>query len=342
MSPQASPVQKPSTLAASSARFPWVAEELDAVKASLLEILTPEAMVLATRINATLKNTGKLFRPALLMLTSKACNHGSTTHDDIETAAVAELIHTATLIHDDVLDDADLRRGQATLKHLEGNRIAILAGDFLLAQASLKLSKLNNCRLVSIYAKVLADLCDGELLQLEQNKDLSTSWESYLRKTACKTATLFEACCESAGVIHQQSPEMIAQLKHYGQCLGIAFQLADDLLDFTASEKELGKPALEDLRQGILTAPVLLALRQTPQNSPELATLTQQVQAVFEDEQAIEPLLLQLKTQGWLDKTQAMAMQYVEDAIKAIRHLPASEYRDALEGLARDAVQRTK
>lgn len=332
------PPENPAKKSSLEARYPLVANELQDVKRSLLDILKPEAAILAENLQLSLSNTGKLFRPALLLLTSKACQASEITSQDIETAAVAELIHTATLIHDDVLDDAELRRGEPTLKTLRGNKIAVLSGDYLLAQASLKLSKLNNCKLVSIYAHVLSDLCDGEILQLQQQGNCLMDWSQYLRKTQCKTASLFEACTESAGVIHQQSDAIIEQLKAYGRHLGLAFQLADDLLDFTSTAEALGKPALEDLRQGIVTAPVILALQKTQgQERQKLETL---IRAVFEDSTKVLPLLETLNDLNAITQTRDLALEHSEKAVQALACLPDSPYKTALADLATHAVDR--
>jgi all-trans-nonaprenyl-diphosphate synthase len=328
------------------ARYPLVAEDLARVKTSLLAILKPEAAILAENMQLSLSNTGKLFRPALLLLTAKACGAQHATNADIETAAVAELIHTATLIHDDVLDDAELRRGEPTLKHLQGNKIAILSGDYLLAQASLKLSTLNHCRLVAIYAHVLSDLCDGELLQLQQERDVTVTWDAYLRKTQCKTATLFEACTESAGVIHQQPEAIIEALKAYGRHLGLAFQLADDLLDFTSDSEKLGKPALGDLQHGLLTAPIILALDATKHDSTAHQALTARIEDIFSQESdassdtAIQALLKTLEEEGYLEKARQLALEHAEHACQSLSVLEDTPYRQALEDLARHAVQR--
>ena len=165
---------------------------------------------------------------------------------------------SATLFHDDVIDASELRRDKKTVRAQFGEtKISVLSGDYLLAQASVKLSRLRNSRLVSIFAHVLADLMrrgsgtDPARFTIE-------SLDSYYKKTICKTASLFSAGCESAGVINRLPEERIQAMKTYGRNFGIAFQIMDDLLDYTATEAEMGKPVLDDLRNGLTNAPILL------------------------------------------------------------------------------------
>lgn len=315
------------------------------VQASLGQIVPPETELLALSITHSMRSGGKLFRPLLSLLASGAS--GSIEQPHIETAAVAELIHVATLLHDDVLDEADLRRGRATIRSQWGNKVSILSGDYLLAQASLKLSQLNNCRLVSIFATVLSNLCEGEVEQIRSSFNLDTSWESYFKKSICKTASLFSACCESAGVLNGLSEDQIQSLRQFGEKFGIAFQIIDDLLDYTSSAAQLGKPVLDDLKNGLLNAPVLLALETFPDDSDQGKHLRQLIQQIFEmesDDAALETVqqaLLELFKQAHsVEKTQALAEQYAQDARSAIGFLPDSLYYQALLDLTRYATQR--
>ena len=314
----------------------FVQKELEAVKQRVLAIAEPRALVLAEALNHSLRRTGKLFRPVILLLMVKALNPNKAVDiAAIETAAVAEMIHTATLLHDDVLDDAELRRQNPTINATQGNKLAILAGDYLLAQASWKLSQLNNCRLVAIFAEVLTSLCDGELIQLTNQNNLELSWQDYELKTFCKTASLFQACAESAAIIAQSSAHEIESLKHYGKALGMAFQLQDDLLDFTATEEELGKPVLDDVKNGILTAPVLLALQDTTLK-PQLEALISNVIETPSNENK-QALLALLHDSNALQQTAQLVQEYTQQALNSISYLADSDYKTALMTLAQQS-----
>ncbi len=322
-----------------------VQDDLVKVQESLRQIVPPETELLANSIAHTMQVRGKLFRPLLSLLASGASGKIDDPH--IETAAVAELIHVATLLHDDVLDKSDMRRGRSTVRALWGNRVSILSGDYLLAQASLKLSRLNNCRLVSIFATVLSNLCEGEVEQVRASYNLDVNWENYFKKSICKTASLFSACCESAGVLNCHTESEIQRLKLFGEKFGIAFQIIDDLLDYTSSAQALGKPVLDDLKNGILNAPILIALETFPKGSNEYQKLQGLIESLFQSE--MEPndqvasqqeLLALLDNIDAIEKTQVLAERYVREACEAIAFLPDSPYRQALFDLTCYATQR--
>lgn len=322
-----------------------VEADLVRVKESLKQIVPPETEILTQSIAHSMQVRGKLFRPLLSLLASGATGRIDASH--IETAAVSELIHVATLLHDDVLDNADLRRGHSTVRAEWGNKVSILSGDYLLAQASLKLSYLNQCRLVSIFARVLSNLCEGEVEQIRYSFSLSTTWDSYFKKSLCKTASLFGACCESAAVLNGLPEEKIQSLRLFGEKFGIAFQIIDDLLDYTSSASRLGKPVLDDLKNGILNAPVLLALEYFPIGSPEHQRLQTLIEQLFasqdnpkEQEQLTQELFSIFEACQVVEKTQALADQYAQEARELIAFLPESPYLQALMALTRYATQR--
>jgi len=324
-----------------------VQDTLVSVKESLRQIVPPETELLTQSIVYSMQAPGKLMRPVLLLLASGAS--GTIGQPHIETAAVAELIHVATLLHDDVLDEANLRRGRSTVSALWGNRVSILSGDYLLAQASLKLSQLDNCRLVSIFAKVLSNLCEGEVEQIRSSYNLTATWDSYFRKSVCKTATLFAACCESAGVLNRLSEPEIQSMRMFGEKFGIAFQIIDDLLDYTSSTEQLGKPVLDDLKNGILNAPVLLALEHFAQTPETLQRLEQLIEQLFSDEtdtatqEGVSAQILQLFSQAQVvEKTQALVDRFIQEAYESIQFLPDNVYRQALLDLTVYVTQRER
>lgn len=213
---------------------------------------------------------GKRFRPTILLLVSQAIG---TPRDSVEfakqkrLAEINEMIHTASLIHDDVIDIADTRRGSRTVHKIFGNKVAVLAGDFLLARASVLLGQLGNTKVVELISTVLEDMVHGEMMQAKAEPHELLTFEHYILKNYLKTGSLISLGCQSAAVLsgeHFESEVAIAA-RDYGRHLGVAYQLIDDLLDFTASEELLGKPALADMAQGLATAPALFAAREFPE-----------------------------------------------------------------------------
>ena len=189
----------------------------------------------------------------------------------ITLAVLTELIHSASLVHDDVIDGAQIRRGHQTVHGKWNERVAVLLGDLLFAQASICLSQLQNPQIVGIYGRVLGDLCAGEIRQLRQQYVLNVDWEIYIHKSYCKTASLFSAGCRSAAILNKSSDEIVRQLTGYGKNLGICFQIVDDLLDLTGTADNLGKKTGGDLAHGIVTAPALIVLERGDKPAEQLA-----------------------------------------------------------------------
>ena len=321
-----------------------VLTHLDQVVDSIRGIVVPDTEWLAETIMASLQSRGKMLRPLIALLASGATTvtPGQLEKKHVEMAAVAELIHVATLLHDDVLDKSDLRRGRPTIRAQWGNKVSILSGDYLLAQASLKLSQLDNCRLVGIFSNVLAKLCEGEVEQIRTTFSTEVNWPSYFNKSICKTASLFAACGESAGVINQLPEPQIQSLAQFATDFGIAFQIIDDLLDYTADEATLGKPVMDDLKNGILTAPILLALEaaETSESPLQRKRILQCLEGIFDttaDEATKKTLSAQLKNHmealNAFENTKALALKYAQQAREALAFVTESPYKAALLGL---------
>jgi all-trans-nonaprenyl-diphosphate synthase len=293
----------------------WLHVHADRVRDSLLNMVPANTALLAQALAHATARTGKLLRPKITLLAALALGHPITSAI-IDAAAVAEMIHVATLLHDDVLDDADLRRGLPTVKHRWGNHVAILAGDYLLAQASLKLSQIGNIELVALFSEVLASLCEGEVSQMQFQYDTQLTMDAYLKKCQMKTGCLFAAAAKAAAILAHASSDQKAHLANFGMAFGVAFQLLDDRLDWVASKESLGKPVMNDLRNGLVTAPVLLATH--PQVMPQVATLFQALQTTAcADTAQIDALLNTIYplVMPSLDATQAMAQQMITTAL---------------------------
>ncbi|MEL6457687.1 MAG: solanesyl diphosphate synthase [Cyanobacteria bacterium J06641_2] len=271
---------------------------------------------------------GKRIRPAIVLLVSRA----TMLQDDItprhrRLAEITEMIHTASLVHDDVVDESETRRGVDTVHSLFGNRVAVLAGDFLFAQASWYLANLDNLDVVKLLSQVIMDLATGEILQGVNRFQVDISMDTYLQKTYYKTATLFANSSKAAGVLSEVSQETAEILYEYGRNLGLAFQIVDDIFDFTSSADTLGKPAGSDLKDGHLTAPVIYALEE----KPELKTLIEQE---FEQSGDLEKALTLIKNTKGIERSRDLAREHAKLAVEHMGQLPSSPTRQTLIDMA--------
>jgi all-trans-nonaprenyl-diphosphate synthase len=279
---------------------------------------------------------GKRIRPAIVLLLARATQlDGDITPRHRRLAEITEMIHTASLVHDDVVDESATRRGVPTVHSLFDNRVAVLAGDFLFAQSSWYLANLDNLEVVKLLSRVIMDLAEGEIRQGLKHFDTTLSIEDYLEKSYYKTATLIANSAKAVGVLSEVPAPMAENLYQFGRSLGLAYQVVDDILDFTSSAEVLGKPAGSDLLSGNLTAPVLYALEEVPY----LKTLIDREFAEPEDfEQAIE---LVHASKG-ISRSRDLANHHVKHALECLAHLPASESRQALEDISEYVLRRLK
>ncbi len=267
---------------------------------------------------------GKRIRPAIVLLISRATMlQQDITQRHRRLAEITEMIHTASLVHDDVVDESDFRRGVPTIHSLFGNRIAVLAGDFFFAQSSWHLANLDNLEVVKLLSQVLMDFAVGEIQQGLKRFDVNASMDTYLQKSYYKTATLFANSAKAAGILSEVPAQMAEDLYGYGRNFGLAFQIVDDILDFTSSADTLGKPVGSDLKSGNLTAPVLLALQEKPY-------LEKLIEREFAHKDDLEQgLALILDSQG-IQKSRELAAHHAKLAVEHLAGLPPSESRQAL------------
>ncbi len=319
-----------------------VREDLDLVEQWLNSNLVDDSPFIAELLGQVFQAGGKRIRPALVLLAARATAAvpGSLTSLQTILAVLTELIHTASLVHDDVIDAASLRRGQETVNRKWSDKLAVLIGDLLFAQASVCLAKLSNPPIVGIYGQVLGDLCAGEIRQMRQQFVLAVDWDSYIQKSIWKTASLFAAGCESAAILNGCPGTAHAALKEYGLKLGICFQIVDDLLDFTGNSHTLGKSAGSDLAQGLITAPALFVLQRQDAPAAALKKLLQ-TRAVMSPEGLTQALSI-VSNGGGIEATVELAGQYAAEAREALRPLTPSLYRDTLESLSDWLLTRTK
>ncbi|MEM8804506.1 MAG: solanesyl diphosphate synthase [Cyanobacteria bacterium P01_G01_bin.38] len=277
---------------------------------------------------------GKRLRPAIVLLLSRATHPDrQITDKHFRLAEIAEMIHTASLVHDDVVDESDVRRGVPTVHSRFGNRIAVLAGDFLFAQTSWHLANLDNLTVVKLLSRVIMDFAEGEIRQGISHFSTDLSIESYLQKSYYKTASLIANSSKAVGVLSGVEATLQEQLYDYGRDLGLAFQIVDDVLDFTGSTDVLGKPAGSDLKSGNLTAPALYAMEEVPY----LKTL---VEREFSQPGDFEEAIALVQGSRGIERARDLAAQHVRRAIACLSGLSMSEHRQALEEISEYVLRR--
>ncbi|HEX4945211.1 MAG TPA: polyprenyl synthetase family protein [Blastocatellia bacterium] len=309
-----------------------VEEELERQSRSNLQILGHLNRYL-------LKTGGKRLRPALLLLAAKVFGE-TLDHAIISMAAVMEMLHTATLVHDDIIDGAEMRRGQKSVASQWGNDIAVLLGDWLYMTAFEASLQQRNLEVLDVLTEATRKMTEGELLQLPLVGNLRITDEEHLDIVQRKTGYLFSASCRLGGVLRGASAVEKAALEDFGMNLGIAFQLTDDLLDFTSSEKKLGKPVLSDLREGKVTLPLIRLLDRHPQYEALVSEAMNE--NAEESEEAANKVLAILREYGQLEIARDEAMSYAVRAQEALESLPDNQYRQALSDIAQFVVERDK
>ena len=278
---------------------------------------------------------GKRLRPLVVLLSARAC--GADSSEQHSLAAIIEFLHTATLLHDDVVDTSDLRRGRSTANALWGNAPSVLVGDFLYSRAFEMMVALGNMQVMQILANATNVIAEGEVLQLSKVRDANTDEATYMEVIRSKTAMLFEAASHSAAVLAGAKADQVEALREFGDALGIAFQLMDDLLDYSGDAAEMGKNVGDDLAEGKPTLPLIYTMRHGTEG--QAALVRQAIQKGGTED--ITPIREAVTASGALDYTARLAQQHADRAIALLDTLPASEYRDALEQLARFAVKRS-
>jgi octaprenyl-diphosphate synthase len=309
--------------------------DMTAVNQHIFSQLSSE-VALINQLGIYIVNSGgKRLRPLLAVLAARALGYEGQQH--ITLATIVEFIHTATLLHDDVVDESMLRRGKETANAVFGNQASVLVGDFLYTRAFQLMVSLDKMQIMQILADATNIIAEGEVLQLMNVNDPETSEQNYMQVIYCKTAKLFEAATQLAAILANQPESVVNSMKLYGMHLGTAFQLIDDVLDYQADADELGKNIGDDLAEGKPTLPLIYALRHsTGADQQLLKEAIEQANGM----QHLERIMAILEQTKAFDYTRAMADQEAEKARQAIAFLPESGYKDALLTLADIAVQR--
>lgn len=312
-----------------------ITEDMRAVDAVIRKSLHSEVVLINQVADYIINSGGKRLRPALVLLSAGVFGKIETRHHEL--AAVVEFIHTATLLHDDVVDESALRRGRATANTLFGNAASVLVGDFVYSRAFQMMVGVQNMRVMDILAEATNIIAEGEVLQLLNINDADISDDDYLRVIHYKTAKLFEAATRLGAVICQASTEDENAMAEYGMRLGTAFQLIDDVLDLSGNSEDIGKSLGDDIAEGKPTLPLLYAMRHGDAKQSQLIRHAIE-QGGLEDFSAI---IQAVEETGALDYVRNIAKQEAELACKAIQHLPSTPQHQALIQLAEFSVSRT-
>ncbi|MEM8256776.1 octaprenyl diphosphate synthase, partial [Morganella morganii] len=312
------------------------ADDMTAVNQKIQKQLTSDVSLINQLGYYIISGGGKRIRPMIAVLTGRALGYDGDKH--IQVAALIEFIHTATLLHDDVVDESDMRRGKQTANEVFGNAASVLVGDFIYTRSFQMMTDLDSMRVLKLMSEATNVIAEGEVLQLMNCNDPDISEADYMQVIYSKTARLFEAASQSAAILAGATPEQEKALQDYGRFLGTAFQLIDDVLDYDADNATLGKNTGDDLDEGKPTLPLLHAMHNG--NAEESALIRQAIEQ-GNGRHLLEQVLATMKRCGSLAYTYARAEEEADKAIAALSALPDSQYKDALAGLAHIAVRRS-
>jgi octaprenyl-diphosphate synthase len=309
--------------------------DMQRVDECIRDSLASEVVLVNQVANYIISSGGKRLRPMLLVLGARACAYEGDQH--IPLAAIIEFIHTATLLHDDVVDGSDTRRGQQSAHGVWGNAASVLVGDFLYSRSFQMMVGLDSMRVMQILADTTNTIAEGEVQQLLNLGDPDVSEAAYMQVIENKTAKLFEAACRLGAVISSQSPAVEHAMANYGNCLGKAFQIADDVLDYTGEAGKLGKDIGDDLAEGKPTLPLILGRALSEGPDRELIDVAVRNGGADQLPQVLEII----HRTGALELAMERARDEARQALEALTALPVSEARDALESLASHSHART-
>ncbi len=302
--------------------------DLSTIENDLEKTIEAQHSILQDASIQLLKAGGKRIRPVFVLLSAQ---FGKYDVDRVKRAAVAlELIHMASLVHDDVIDDASLRRGKSTIKAQWDNRVAMYTGDYIFARSLEYITHLNKLEAHKVLSEAITEMCLGEIEQIREQYDLDQNIRDYFRRIKRKTALLISVSCELGALAGDAELHVQRQLKQFGYNVGMAFQITDDILDFTSTEKQLGKPAGGDLQQGNITLPVFFAMRD-----PDFKA---RLQSVFDNQpipqNVMEKLIRDIKAMGAIENSKGISDRYLKKAYKALHQLPDNRAKRSLKQIA--------
>jgi octaprenyl-diphosphate synthase len=303
-----------------------IQDDLYRVRDTLKSISRIEYEWLSEQLSHVVRETGKSIRPALTLLSGKSYEYNITYL--LPMAVSVELMHTSTLVHDDAIDKALTRRGQATINSVWGNEIAVLMGDYLFAKAGEFVADTQTPRVIKLFSQTLGTISSGEIFQFRGSFNLNQKREDYFRRIYGKTASLFSLATQSGAILSQAPEESVTIIKEYGDNLGIAFQIVDDILDFISTEEAMGKPVGSDLTQGTLTLPAMMLMERYPDDNP--------VKRMFEtrDKKNVAEAIEMVRNSTIIKDCYKIASEYCNKACQDLKSLPKTASRQSLFDLA--------
>ena len=313
-----------------------VGDDLQAVNRIIIERMASPVELIPHLAGYIVASGGKRLRPLLTLASARLCGHSGHRH--IGLAAAVEFIHTATLLHDDVVDDSDLRRGKASANEVFGNKPSVLVGDFLFARAFQLMVDDGSVDVLRILSNASAVIAEGEVLQLAASNDTSTTEATYLEVIQAKTAELFAAACRIGAVVEGRDEREEMALGEYGRNLGIAFQLVDDVLDYSARQVRLGKTIGDDFREGKITLPIVLAIDRS--TDAERAFWRRTLEDLDQEPGDLDRAITLMNRHGALDDTIARARRFGERAKQSLEAFPPSTMQRALLDVVAFCVER--
>jgi geranylgeranyl pyrophosphate synthase len=313
--------------------------DLDCVEERLYQEARVDYPVVGEIIQNLLRSGGKRLRPLLVLLAARPFDYDLDRL--IPAAAGVELLHNATLIHDDTVDHAETRRGQPTLNSVVSSETVILLGDYLFARSAMLAAETMSPRVVAVFADTLAKICDGQLSEIFNARDLRQSIGDYKQRIFGKTASVFAGSAEMGAILAHAPEEQIAALREFGGNVGMAFQIIDDVLDLRESTETIGKPAGIDLRQGTVTLPTMLFFQRVGSNGRYTEVVRRVVRDGDASDEDVDTATRAIRESGALDDAICIAEEYVNEARCALRAIPSSEVTDMLEAFALESLIRT-
>jgi len=322
-----------------SARLQLVmGSDLERVSQRVIEVTELSYPVASSIIREIIIAGGKRLRPLLVLLAGRGYDYSERLDELVTAAAGVELLHIASLVHDDTIDRSALRRGKPTLNSVMSTGATILIGDFLFAQSAMLAARTGDVRVVGVFASTLGQLCDGQLLELFDSHKTDQEIETYTRRIYGKTASLFAGAAEMGAVLGRAPEAHVQQLRQFAGEIGLAFQIQDDILDLTKVSDDLGKPAGNDLRQGTVTLPTLLFAQRTAKGSAEAQLLDRVVTGDDVADDDIVELIDRIRSSGAIDDARAEAQRYQIQAQDRLAVVPHADTRDLLGNWAEQAL----
>ncbi len=312
-----------------------IKDDMQGVNQAILDQLNSDVVLINQLGHYIISGGGKRIRPLIALLSAKSLGYQGSDH--ITCAAFIEFVHTATLLHDDVVDESNMRRGKETANALFGNAASVLVGDFIYTRSFQMMTSVNSLEVLKIMSNATNVIAEGEVQQLMNCNDPDTTEQSYMQVIYGKTARLFEAATQCAAIVSKATPQMEKALQDYGRYLGTAFQLIDDILDYSANAEKLGKNIGDDLAEGKPTLPLLHAMQQG--NTAEASLIREAIEQGGKRD-ALDQILAIMQKYQSLDYVMQRAKEEAQKAVDAIRILPDTEYKQALISLAYLSVDR--